>query len=99
MQTSSSLNHTVAQLTDDAKSALDKAPGALSEAAAQLQAVARRGLDSARELSAGARDKASRAGDRTLAYIHEEPLKAVLIAAAAGAVLTMLASALARRGD
>lgn len=93
------LNHTVSHLTEDAKAALDRAPGAISEAAAQLQALTRRGLDGARELGIGAREKASRAGYRTQAYIQDEPVKAVLIAAAAGAVVTLLASFLTHRRD
>ena len=99
MQTSTALNQTSSPITEDLKNALDKAPSAIGEAAAQLQALTRRGLDSAREISAGARDKAGRASDSTLAYIKDEPIKAVLIAAAAGAVITLLASALTRRGD
>ena len=42
-------------------------------------------------------DAGWQARESTLGYIHEEPLKAVIIAAAAGATLMLVASLLARR--
>ena len=87
-------------LAADVKDAIDRAPSALGQAGAQLETLARNGLDRARELGTNVRDRAAQTGDRTVAYIHEQPVKAVLIAAAAGAALTLLASALTRnRGN
>jgi ElaB/YqjD/DUF883 family membrane-anchored ribosome-binding protein len=45
-----------------------------------------------------ARDGMHHASDRTVAYIRHEPVKALLLAAAAGAALTALVFALGRSG-
>ena len=76
--------------TDAAHHALD----GLSQSARQLQAdaghLSQRGLDALRQSSRQMRDSAHRAGERTVGYIHDEPVKSVLIAAAAGAALMVL---------
>lgn len=76
--------------TDAAHHALD----GLSQSARQLQAdaghLSQRGLDALRESTRHMRDSAHRAGERTVGYIHDEPVKSVLIAAAAGAALMVL---------
>jgi ElaB/YqjD/DUF883 family membrane-anchored ribosome-binding protein len=56
----------------------------------QAAALAQRGTDVVREGSGQLRDKAVRASDSTVAYIKDEPIKAVLIAAATGAALMAL---------
>ncbi len=87
-------------LVDSAAAVADEAPALLSQAADQIQAIARRSLDRARDFGQDAREKAARAGDATLGYIKDEPVKAVLIAATAGAVVALLVRALtSRRGD
>jgi len=87
-------NSTLNSLKDGVTHLRESAPAALSNAAAQVQDLGRRGLDRAREVGADVRDKAQRASDRTVGYIQDEPVKAVLIAAAAGAVVALLARAL-----
>lgn len=72
------------------------APGTLSRVAAQIDEMTRRGMDRARSATETARDQAARAGDRTAGYIRDEPLKSVLIAAAAGAGIAALIGLLAR---
>jgi ElaB/YqjD/DUF883 family membrane-anchored ribosome-binding protein len=59
----------------------------LNPAADQASAFAHRGIDAVRERSQQMREKAQHASDNTLNYIKEEPVKAMLIAAATGAVV------------
>ena len=72
----------------------------ISQAARQLQAdaghLSQRGLDALRDSSRHVRESAQRAGERTVGYIQEEPVKAVLIAAATGAALMALVGLLGR---
>ena len=66
----------------------------LNEAGEQLDALSRRGLAAVRRRSQRLQDQALHASDVSLHYIRGEPVKAVLIAAAAGAVLMALISLL-----
>lgn len=70
----------------------------LNRATEQVGSLAGRGMDAVRESSHKLRLKAQHASDSTLNYVRTEPLKAVLIAAATGAVLMALIS-LMRRHD
>lgn len=81
----------------DTRSVLDRAPAMVGEAGKQLETLTQNGIDRARELGTTVRQQASHATERTVGYIQEQPVKAVLIAAAAGAAITLLASALTRR--
>lgn len=67
-------------------------PGAVSRAAAQVDELAHRSIERARVASAQVRDQLHHASDRTVSYIKDEPVKAVLIAAATGAAVAMLMS-------
>ena len=69
---------------------------ALERASERVSTMAQRSLDSVRETSQQLRLKAERASDNTVGYIREEPVKAVLIAAATGAALMALVSLVAR---
>jgi len=71
-------------------------PAALGSAAAQVEDIARRGIERARQASTQVRDKVNDASERTVTYIREEPVKSVLIAAAAGATMAALIGWLAR---
>ena len=53
------------------------------------------GRDAARRL----RQRAAQASDRALAYVKDEPVKTLLIAAAAGALLMGLLTLMARSDD
>lgn len=70
------------------------APGSeanvLAKAAEKAVALSQRGAHALRERSMQLRDQALRASDNTLNYIKDEPVKAVLIAAATGAALVAL---------
>ena len=57
----------------------------------KASALVHKGLDSVRQTSRQLRDGAHYASDKTVAYIREEPVKAMLIAAASGAVVMALA--------
>ena len=68
----------------------------LARAGEQASVLAQRGVDAVRDRSLQVREQALRASDNTLNYIKDEPVKAVLIAAAAGAVLMALIGLLRR---
>ena len=71
----------------------------LSKVSSQAEAAARRGIDAVRDTSQQLRDKAAQASDITVAYVKDEPMKALLIAAATGALLMGLISMMARSRD
>jgi ElaB/YqjD/DUF883 family membrane-anchored ribosome-binding protein len=66
-------------------------PGALGNAVSHAEELARRGLEKARQASAEVREQVSRGGERSVAYIRDEPVKSVLLAVVAGAALAVIA--------
>ena len=64
----------------------------LDRASDQAGNLGHRGVEAVRETAQSIRARAQHASDSTLDYIRTEPLKAVLIAAATGAVLMALVS-------
>jgi ElaB/YqjD/DUF883 family membrane-anchored ribosome-binding protein len=68
----------------------------LSRASEQVSTLAQRGVDSVRETSQHLREKTRDAADGTVQYIKDEPVKAMLIAAATGAALMALVSLISR---
>lgn len=81
---------------DDVRS---QAAPLLSKVSSQAEAAARRGIDAVRDTSQQLRDKAVQASDMTVAYVKDEPIKAMLIAAATGALLMGIISMMARSRD
>ncbi|MBK1615865.1 hypothetical protein CKO44_20640 [Rubrivivax gelatinosus] len=75
----------------------ERTPELLGRAKAQVEDFARRRLDGARAIGADVRHRVDVAGERTAGYIKDEPLKSVLVAAAAGAVVALLIGAFASR--
>lgn len=71
-------------------------PSAISRATAQAEDLTRRGIERARQATATVREQATRVSDQTVGYIKDEPVKAVLVAAAAGAVTALLIGWLSR---
>lgn len=72
----------------------------LSETAAdQAGTFLGRGIDSARATVQQVRDSATQASETLVTYTKENPVKAILIAAASGALLLTLFNALARSRD
>lgn len=65
----------------------DRGAPALDRAREQAAAYTHRGLDNMRDLSHRFREQAHHASDTTVGFIRDEPVKAVLIAAATGALL------------
>jgi len=65
----------------------------------QAETLAPRGAEALRDSTAQLRDKAARVSDDTVGYIKDEPVKSILIAAAAGAALMALIGLLGRAGD
>lgn len=68
----------------------------LERATSQANALAQRGVDTVRDTAQQLRERAFRASDSTVNYIKDEPVKAMLIAAATGAGLMALLSLLTR---
>ncbi len=71
----------------------------LSKVTSQAEAAARRGIDAVRDTSQQLRDRAAQASDMTVAYVKDEPIKAMLIAAATGALLMGIISMMGRSRD
>ncbi len=70
----------------------------LNRASEQVGALAQRGVDSVRQTSLQLRERTRDAADGTVQYIKDEPVKAMLIAAATGAALMALVSLISRSG-
>ena len=84
---------------EQTKNLADQAVPLLNRATEQASALAQRGVDSVLDASHQLRDKALRASDSTLNYVKDEPVKAILIAAAIGAALMALISVASRSRD
>ena len=68
----------------------------LNRAGEQASALAQRSVDAVRDSSQQLREQAQRVSDGTANYVKEEPVKALLIAAATGALLMGVISLLSR---
>ena len=68
----------------------------LNRVGEQAGAMAQRGVDAIRDGSEQLRERALRASDTTVSYVKDEPVKAMLIAAAAGAALMAMLSLMTR---
>jgi len=62
----------------------------MEQLAARVQQAVQRGLDSASRTSARAQRQFEVAADRTGQYIADQPVRSILLAAAAGAAITAL---------
>ena len=74
----------------------DAEPG-VEQLAARVQQAVQRGLDAASTTSARAQRRIEQAADVTGRYISDQPVRSVLIAAAAGAAITALIVLASRR--
>ena len=77
----------------------DEAAPALEKASAKAQEVGQKGMDALADASMQLRERALEASDAAVAYAKDEPMKALLIAAAAGALLMGLLSLMVRSDD
>lgn len=67
-------------------------PATLSRAASQAEDLARSGIEKARSAGVTMKQQAQRVGESTASYVREEPTKALMLAAAAGATAALLVS-------
>ncbi len=82
--------------TSNSHQLMDRAASATEQAAAQALRAAERGVAAVRDGSQHLLDRAHDASDRSVGFIRDEPVKAVLLAAATGAVLMALLGLLTR---
>jgi ElaB/YqjD/DUF883 family membrane-anchored ribosome-binding protein len=90
-------NDTLDSLAGSVQDVRHDAAPLLNRAGEQASALAQRGMTAVREVPQRLRDNAMQAKDGTVMYIKDEPLKSVLIAAAAGAALMALVGLLMNR--
>jgi ElaB/YqjD/DUF883 family membrane-anchored ribosome-binding protein len=81
---------------ESANHLIDQAAIATDDATAHAYGAAQRSVAAVRNSSQQLLDRAQQASDSTVAYIKDEPVKSMLIAAAAGAALAALVSLLTR---
>ena len=74
----------------------DAAAPLMDSASEQATELVQRVVEAVRESSQQLQDKAARASDVTVKYVRDEPVKSLLIAAAAGATLMALVSLMLR---
>ena len=94
--TQSVANQAFDRLSDKIESARDQAVPLINRLSSQAETAARRGVEAVRDTSAQVRERALKASDTTVSYIKDEPVKAMLIAAATGAALMALIGLLSR---
>jgi len=87
------------KLSTTVDEARDQAAPLINRVSAQAEAAARRGMDAVRDTSQQLRERALCASDSAVGYVKDEPVKAMLIAAATGALLMGLVAMLSRSRD
>lgn len=71
----------------------------INRVSAKAEDAAKRGMEAVRDTTQQLREKAQAASETTVAYVKDEPVKSMLIAAATGAVLMGLISLMGRSRD
>lgn len=92
-------NSALDQLSNKVHEVGDQAAPLINRLSAQAEALSHRVVDAVRDGSKRARMQATQAGTSTVNYIKDEPVKSVLIAAAAGAALLAITKLLLDRRD
>lgn len=95
--TQSKLNEKFDSMSGTVQNLRDQASPFVQKVTDQATQMAQRGMDAVRDGSRQVADKARYYSDGAITYVREEPVKAVLIAAAAGAGLMALLSMMSRR--
>ena len=95
--TQRSAGETLNQLANTVESVRAQAGPAINRIANDADQMRQRSADALREASFQLRESALRATDKSVAFIRDEPVKSVLIAAAIGAASMALMSAFSRR--
>lgn len=98
-QATQSVDSALSGLQDKVQDVRDQAAPVINRVAAKAQELASRSADAMRDRSQQLKEHAYRAQDVTVGYIKDEPLKSILIAAAAGAALMALVQLLTRDRD
>ena len=80
----SKYGQTIADKVDDLRG---EAAPALKKAVSRAQSMSRQGIDTISDMASQARDAASNASDSLLAYTRKNPVTALAIAVASGALL------------
>jgi ElaB/YqjD/DUF883 family membrane-anchored ribosome-binding protein len=94
--TQQTVDNTLDSLSGKLEDVRSQAAPAIDRISTQAGVAARRSIDAMRDTARQLRATAARASDSTVAYVKDEPVKAVLFAAATGAVLMGLVSLLRR---
>jgi ElaB/YqjD/DUF883 family membrane-anchored ribosome-binding protein len=89
-------NEAIDSLAGSAQNLRNEVAPLINRAGEQASALAQRGVNAVRDTSQQLRDRALHVSDSTVMYIKDEPLKAMLIAAATGAALMALVGMLSR---
>jgi ElaB/YqjD/DUF883 family membrane-anchored ribosome-binding protein len=89
-------NQALDGLADSVQDLRQHAAPLLNQAGDRAGALAQRGVDAVRGTTQQLRDRALQASDTTVNYIKDEPVKAMLIAAATGAALMALIGLMGR---
>lgn len=86
--------HTGSSLGDSA--AAEHAQRSIDEARASAEEIATRGREAIRSGAARARETLSHTTDQAAQYVQAQPLKSLMMAAAAGAAIALLAGAIGK---
>lgn len=92
-------NDAMDSLSDKVEDMRSQAGPTINRIATQAEDAARRGIAAVKENTQQLREKAMQATDTTVTYIKDDPIKAMLIAAATGAALMALVSMMGRSRD
>ena len=84
------------RMSDGVDNARERAVPALERLASQAEAARQRSIETMQQTAAQLRERATRAQDSAVGYVRDEPMKSMLLAAAAGAVLMALFGFLSR---
>ncbi|CAN5708360.1 hypothetical protein BH11PSE8_BH11PSE8_03780 [soil metagenome] len=87
------------RLSDKVDDVRSQAAPVIDRISTQAKEAARKSADALRDTTQQLRDKALNVSDQTVGYIKDEPVKAMLIAAATGAALMALVGLLGRSRD
>ena len=90
------VNSALNNLADSAQELRDGAAPVVNRVTGQVSALVQRGTDALHDRSEQLRNSARDASDYTVNYIRDEPVKAMLMAAATGAALMALVGLMAR---
>lgn len=89
-------NGAIDSLATTAQDVQHQAAPLLHRVTQRASELAHRSVDAVRDGTQQLREKAQRASDNTLGYVRDEPVKAMLIAAAAGVTLLAVIGMLSR---